>query len=356
MNAFDKIEDIYYSTRFLFFRDSFYFDLADALRRDVSLKDFARREIENGKILKDETRVRVGKKLIRTIENDDSVGLVASLKCVTPKGDWPMLRAAEASNDVENSISHIGNVVAFRIRILMLVSGMALMLAFIVGMSGGISVLTADTINQIEKSTNQIKFSGFNQFTVLLSRFIMDYWHVCALAIAAIVGMLVYFAPRYIGVLRQKIDEWPILGLYRDLKSANAIATLSMFLSSGLVLKKAIISLTEDDNPWRKWQIQKIVQSLDTQPEELMKAFSRGLFSARLRSRLASLSDSASAFEDAIISLGRDELENIEKQIKKTLIAAGSTITFFVASVAVILSLGTQTIISFVYNELSKGY
>ena len=87
-----------------------------------------------------------------------------------------------------------------------------------------------------------------------------------------------------------------------------------------------------------------------------MYAFSRGLFSPKLRARLAALADSSSAFEDAIITLGRDELERIEKEMQKTVVLTGSSLVFGFAFIAVILSLGQQTIISQLYNEFSKGF
>lgn len=356
MTNFRKLEDIYNKCVFSFTRDRFYLELADAIKRNVSLKNFAARTIENGRILKDDNRIYIGTKLVRFIESDDSVGLYASLKSIVPKSDWLMLRAAEASNDVEGAIEHIGNVVSFRIRQLVLKILTVLSLLVVMFLSGAISYLTSDTLQKITESNPNIKFDGFNLFALSLANVIMDYW---PLFLATLVGtgcLLYYYSSRYIGALRARIDEMPLFHLYRDLQSANAIATLSMFLSSGLVLKKAIINLSSEDNRWTKWQVQKITTSLDAQPNELTRAFSRGLFSKELRARLASLSDSSADFEDAIIKLGKDELQKIEKQLRSTVIYAGATASLLLSSVAIVLALGSQTIITFVYNSSSTGF
>ena len=216
--------------------------------------------------------------------------------------------------------------------------------------------VTADTIEKIRDTAPNIKFTGFNGIVVMLASFFTSHWEAILMVVAAAIGITVYYGPRLIGPLREKIDELPILSLYRDVESANAMAMLSMYLSSGLVLKDAVIRLATDGTPWRKWQVSKIASALDNRPSELMYAFSRGLFSPKLRARLAALADSSSAFEDAIITLGRDELERIEKEIQKTVIVTGGSLVFSIAFIAVILSLGQQTIISQLYNDFSKGF
>ena len=341
---------------FSFTRHEFYVELADCWQRRVSLKNFAYRIIENGKTLNDSNRVYIGKKLVANIEQNETVGLWASIKSIVPKNDWPLLKAAEVAKDIPAAILHLAKVISFKINITKQSLGTAMVVAVATALSAGIMVLTADTIKQVIETVPGMKFTGFNGFVVFTAMFLMEYWKPVCLGLLILTALIIFYLPRMTGPVREKLDEWPVLCLYRDLESANAIAALSMFLSSGLVLKDALIRLSADGSPWRKWQVSKITNSLDNRPNELMKAFSKGLFAPKLRARLASLSDSSSAFEEAIIKLGRDELARIEKEIQTTVVAAGSSLVFLVATVAVILSLGQQTIISQLYNEFSKGY
>ncbi|RGE40439.1 hypothetical protein DZC30_20465 [Comamonas testosteroni] len=346
----------YHLIQFSFTRHIFYLELADSWKRSVSLKNFAYRVIDNGKVLKDETRIHVGKKLISSIEESDTVGLWASLKNLVSKSDWPLLKAAEISKDIPAALTHISKTVAFKINVtwqLVKSMGVALFVALICAAVIGV---TADTIAKILDTAPNMKFTGFNGLVVTLAGFFVENWKLVSGFIFASIALVVYYAPRLTGPLREKLDEWPVFSLYRDVESANAIAMLSMYLSSGLVLKDAVNRLSIDGTPWRKWQVSKIANALDSRPSELIYAFSRGLFSPKLRARLAALADSSSAFEDAIITLGRDELERIEKEIQTTVIATAGGLVFGIAFVAVILSLGQQTIISQLYNDFSKGY
>lgn len=351
-----SILNLYHLFVFSFVRDIFYLELSDSWKRTVSLKNFAYRVVENGIILKDDTRIHVGRKLISAIEKDEDVGLWASLKDLVAKTDWPLLKAAEISKNIPEAITHIARVVSFKINIAkQLMSSMGVMLVVAV-LCGATIAVTADTIAKILETAPNIKFVGFNGLVVTLAKFFSTHWKLILVGVACVIAVVVFYAPRLMGPLREKIDELPILSLYRDVESANAIAMLSMYLSSGLVLKDAVIRLSIDGTPWRKWQVLKIANALDSRPSELMFAFSRGLFSPKLRARLAALADSSSAFEDAIIILGRDELQRIEKEIQKTVVVTGSSLIFGIAFVAVILSLGQQTIISQLYNDFSKGF
>lgn len=354
--SIQAIERAYYLLVFAFSRQDFYLELSDSWRRMVSLKNFAYRLIENGKILRDQTRIYIGGRLVANIEQNQGVGLWESLKGIVPKNDWPLLRAAEGSKDIPSAILHIAKVIEFKNKIVKSLFLQGFVVLVVVVLCGGMIYITADTIAKIMQTAPNLKFTGFNGLVVFLASFFMEYWKEILVFIAVAVALVIHYSSRLIGSFREKIDEMPLLSIYRDIESANAIAMLSMFLSSGLVLKEALNRLAFAGTPWRKWQVSKITSALDSRPNELMYAFSRGLFSPKLRARLAALTDSSSAFEQAIITLGRDELERIESEIQKTVIAAAGTLIFIFASVAVVLSLGQQTIISQLYNEFSKGY
>lgn len=337
-------------------RDIFYKDLSDSLRRRVSLKLFATRLYENSKLLKDKNNEYVAKSLLNKIESGREVKLEKLLRGLVPNGDLILIRSAEQSRNVPDSIDHLAAVVDFKWRLRKAVIGQLVIITATSILTAGVSKLTADIITEIVDSAPQVIFTGFNGFVVTLSNIINSYGLHIVICILIAFALIVYGAPRFFGNWRHKVDELPLLGLYRDVQSANNIAALSMLLSSGLVLKDAIINLSKSANPWTKWQLSKVINSLDTAPNKLMHAFGHGLFSRELRGRLASLSDSTSSFENAIIHLGRIELDRIEQQIKKTILVSGSLTVMLVATVAVVLALGQNTIITQLYNELSKGY
>lgn len=346
----------YQKTVFSFNRALFYSDLADSFRRRVSLKQFATVMGSNAAILKNDNAAYIASKIYEKIENDADVGLEASIQDVVPHSDLPLLRAAEVSKNVPDSIVHLSKVVDFKNRLMVTLFQALFLLLVVLALSTGVSWMTADIIDQIVKTAPHIRFDGFNALVIGLTNFLMNYWKSILVVLALLVIGLIYGASRFTGQLRTKLDEWPLLSIYRNWHSANDIAALAMFLSAGLVLKEAINRLSTESNPWRQWQIHKLTTALDNHPNELLQAFSQGMFSPQLRARLAALAESASSFEDAIIKLGANELERIEGDISRTLKHATSFLISVTASVAIVLALGQNTIIIQLQNEFSKGF
>lgn len=346
----------YHKTMFSFSRGLFYSDLADSIKRRVSLKKFAEVMGSNAQILKDDTAAYIAQQITAEIENKVDVGLEASIHVVVPESDLPLLRAAEVSKNVADSIVHLSNVVDFKSRLIKTLLASAFIVAVVTALSVGVSWMTADIIDQIVKTAPHVKFDGFNAFAISLTSFLMTNWHVLLVLFVMLALGLIYGASRLTGEIRTKIDEMPLLSIYRNWHSANDIAALAMFLSAGLVLKDAINKLSTSGNSWRQWQIHKLTNALDEHPNELLQAFSKGMFSPQLRARLAALSESSSSFEDAIISLGANELERIEDGITKALKYLTSFLIGIAASVAIILAIGQNTIIIQLQNEFSKGF
>jgi hypothetical protein len=194
-----KILNYYHLLVFSFTRHILYDELADSWKRKVIMKNFAYRVIENGKVLKDETRIHIGRKLVSAIEENEDVGLWGSLKNLVSKSDWPLLKAAEISNNIPDAISHISKVVCFKINIVkQIITSTSVMLVVAVLCAATIAV-TADTIDKILDTAPNIKFSGFNAIVVSLSGFFTSYWTGILLAVAASICVIVYYAPRLIG-------------------------------------------------------------------------------------------------------------------------------------------------------------
>lgn len=337
--------DNYYVFMFSFVRHDFYSQLADAIRRRVSLKAFVSRYGENAKILKDDTCIHISKMLMKKIESSKSVTIENLLDDLVPKSDLPLIRAAIYSTDIPSAFEHIAKVVIFKQTVQKQIMLYSVGVIFMLIAGGAIALLMAQAVAMIEESMPDMRFTGFNSFVVNLSNFINTWSIEIIISTVVVAAAIVFLMPRLTGKYRSYIDDLPILGIYRDYQSANAIASLSMLLSSGMVLKVALTKLADKGSPWVKWQVAQIIQALDRNPNKLLHAFSLGLFSKPLRSRLASLTDSSDSFDKAIIHLGGNELARIETQTQTAIKAASVTIVFSIAIVASILALGQNTII-----------
>lgn len=342
----DKYHQLVFSVR----RDSFYKDLADSIKRRVSLKLFAERLTANGRILKDTTLIHIGEKLRQRIEDDDEVGLLSSLSSIVPESDYALLKAAEQSRDVSASVEHLASVVAFKNRMRIQALASCILVSVIALMGAIVCWLTADITKSILDTAPELKFSGFNLLVVEFSDFIVKHWLGIVLVLIGSIGFIIYSAPSLTGKLRDKLDEMPVLRLYRDWHSANDMAALAMFLSSGFVLKEAINELSDGRNRWREWQVLKLNNSLDDFPNETLRAFSQGMFSRNIRARLAALTDSTNSLEDAIINLGAKELEKIEKDIKRAIFVATTSTIYGIFLLAVALVIGQSTIVNQLFN------
>lgn len=331
----------------MFRRGQFYRDLADGLRRKVSLRDFLEREESNAKILRDSVGVAVMRAIARRYASGDGANLSELFSGIAPRSDQMLLTAVDdAGNKKAFALERAAEAVDFQIR------GMRTLLKNLITplvalpIVGAMCLITSDIVVNISRNAPPSVWQGFNG----LVRWLAEAINANAIWILAAVGMAVvatiYLLPRWRGPMRLRADKVVGFSLYRDYNAAVVLSALAMMISSGKTLRQALDDLRASASPWLRWQLQRVINSLEENPTDYLAAFSRGLMPPSVRARLASLLDSTKSFDEALVALGTSEVKRLEENVSISAQAVNYSLTGVLVAVAVTLSIGQMTIAS----------
>lgn len=333
-------------------RAIFYRDMADAFRRKVGLRDFLAREEANCKMLKDKQGLSVMKRLSARYASGNGGTLRELMSGVAPASDLMLLAAVDDAGGAKPvALEKAADAVEFQQRSVKTLLTNLVTPAVAVPIVGAICIVTSEIITGIAANAPKSVWDGFNGQVRVLADVINAYWGALSAGLAAGVPLVIYLFPRWIGKYRLKADNLPAFSLYRDYNAAVVLSALAMMIGSGKTMRQSLDDLRASASPWLRWQLQRIISSLENNPTDYMAAFGRGLMPVSVRARLASLLDSAKSFDSALVSLGSSEVQRLEGSVKLSAQAVNWTLTGVLVSVAVVLSIGQMTIASALSRE-----
>lgn len=327
-------------------RDTFYRDMADALRRKVSLRDFLAREAHNQRLLKDSAALAVMRHLSDRYASGQGVTLRELLAKASPAADGLLLMSVDEASDKATALERVADTVDFQNKSLAIVRNNLVMPALAVPVVGILCLITSQIILGVAQDASPTIWEGFNGQVRWVATAISAYWWVILATLAGAIACVVYQLPRTIGAWRLTLDEWPIVGLYRDYQAAIVLSGLAMMLGSGKTLRQSIDDMRPSASPWLRWQLARMALSLEDNPRDYLAAFGRGLMPRTVRARLASLLDSSKSFDDALVNLGTREVQRLQDNINTSAKALNWTLTGVLVALAVYLSIGQMTIVS----------
>jgi type II secretory pathway component PulF len=331
-------------------RSVFYEDLADGVKRLVGIRDFLERERKNAVILKNNSLVKVLDLLSLKLADGSGDTYEELFHGIAPNSDKMLFSAVDAAEDKSNSILQMVKAVSFQQRTVKTLLSELATPFFAVPLVAAICLTTANIVATIAKDSPASLWVGFNGLVKDVSTFINSYWMESSCVLLGLIAFLAYMVPRYTGNIRLKIDSWPVFGLYRDYHSAVVLSSLAMMISSGKTVRESFETMYLKAGPWLRWQLGRVLASLEDNPNDYLAAFSRGLFSPKVQARLASLMDSSKDFDDALVTLGSSEVAKLEANMKLSCQSLSWILIGLITSLAIFLSVGQMTIA----NELSK--
>jgi hypothetical protein len=342
----------FYTLLWAFQRADFYRDLADAFRRSVSLRDFIDREISNAVIVQQKVSLVIMRALARRLASGNATTLQDLMLGTAPASDQMLLAAVDyATKAKPEALEKAADAVEFQLKSLRgLAKELAIPLAAI-PIVGAVCVLTAQIVVSIESSAPKGVWVGFNAFIRDLSAFILNYAPGIGIAIVGIIVALTRVMPGWIGPRRLQADKWPGFGLYRDFQAAVALSTMAMMISSGKTLVQCIEDMLPPASRWMRWQLTRILDSLQDNPSDYVAAFGRGLMPPHVRARMASLMDSSKSFDQVLIDLGTKEIDRLGGRVEQSAKALGGGLMGMLLGIAVTLSIGQMTIASAIDRE-----
>lgn len=329
----------------MFRRAQFYRDLADGIRRKVSLRDFFERGASNAKMLGDSIGVTVMKAIARRYASGDGASLSELFLGIAPRSDQMLLTAVDDAGDKKaEALERAADAVEFQIRGFKTLMKNLVTPAVALPIVGAICVITSDIVVNISRNAPAEVWKGFNGVVRWLAEAINANAMGIMVALVLAIGATVYLLPRWRGPLRLRADKLVGVSLYRDYNAAVVLSALAMMIGSGKTLRQALDDLRASASPWLRWQLQRIINSLEDNPTDYLAAFSRGLMPPTVRARLASLLDSSKSFDEALIALGTSEVRRLETNVSLSAQAVNYALTGVLLAVAVTLSVGQMTI------------
>lgn len=336
----------------MFRRSLFYRDMADAFKRKVSIRDFLQREIDNARLLKDQTSMVVLKALSNRYASGNGGSLRELMYGIAPVSDMMLLSAVDDAGDVKaEALERAADAVDFQIRSFKTLMVSLATPAIALPLVGVLCIITSEIIASIARDAPASVWVGFNGMVRILAEFINAHWGKVFVGIVASIALIVWQLPRWIGANRLKADNMPGFSLYRDYNAAVVLSAMSMMIGSGKTMKQSLEDLRLNATPWLRWHLQRVINSLDDNPTDYMAAFSRGLMPLSVRARLNSLLDSSKSFDVALVALGTSEVKRLESAVKVSAETVNWTLTGALVALAVVLSIGQMTIASALSNE-----
>jgi hypothetical protein len=336
----------------MFGRSNFYRDMADAFDRKVSIRDFLQREVDNARMLKDETTLLIMKSLVRRYASGSGSSLRELLYGIAPASDMMLLSAVDdAVEGKAEALKRAAEAVDFQIRTFKTILISLATPAIAMPLVGALCVITSEIIASIARDAPASVWVGFNGIVRIIAEFINAHWGKVFLAICATAIFIVWQLPRWTGPSRVRVDSLPGFALYRDYNAAVVLSAMSMMIGSGKTMRQALEDLRLSATPWLRWHLQRVINSLDSNPTDYLAAFSRGLMPLSVRARLNSLLDSSKSFDVALVSLGASEVKRLEGAVKVSAEMVNWTLTGALVALAVVLSIGQMTIASALSTE-----
>lgn len=327
-------------------RADFYSNLSDALKRKVALRSFLERELSNATMLKLSSQIYMINKIMNRLSSGNGSNLQDMLKNIAPDSDQLMLSSVDNAPgpDQPTALLRLVEAISFQKRSFITLMQSLATPILAIPIVAAICIITSRIIESIAKDAPSEVWVGFNGYVKTFALFINSNWPYILISFILLAVLIIHQLPRFTGKLRLKIDSWPIFGLYRDYNSAIVLSSMAMLLSSKKGMRESLEQMREKGSPWLKWQINRVINSLENNPSDYMHAFSRGLLSPTILTRIASLLDSANNFEETLVTMGTSEIKRLESNIKVASDGLGWLLIIVIGSAAVFLSIGQMTI------------
>ena len=140
------------------------------------------------------------------------------------------------------------------------------------------------------------------------------WWWLVVLLVVSAIYVITRMMQQLTGDIRNTIDDFPLISLYRDLTAARFMETLGLLISNGVVLKKALSIMHREAAPYLSWHILKMEFRLSGGKENIADVLDTKLIRRTDIIRLRAVAQSK-GFEHALISLGRQANRRSSKAI-----------------------------------------
>lgn len=368
------IEKLIHAARLLSFqakRDEFYEQMAKSYEARELFRDFllAELKIARDPKTKDVSRAYALSLMLRrlSVAEDSDVDTVVGV--AVPDSDRMMLSAVRYAQDKPAVLRALAEAIRVQKSMRSVMKKAVLPpLLILPGIFVYAYVMASESIPILVQMAPPEVWTPFNMFVRRFAEFIGNHAATVVMLALAAVALVRYQLPRWTGRLRMRMEQvspslaslvFPVcpvlvpLSIYRDAQAGLMLSSLAVFLQSGRTLNEALDSIRQNSTPWMRWHVRRIQNHLQAAPTEYVKAFSKGLLSAQLLSRLASMIRTNPRFDQVLIKVGTVGTAEIQKEVAAQ--ASRINLMVIVAGAAIVLMLigGQMSISNSMQEELS---
>jgi type II secretory pathway component PulF len=330
-------------------RAEFYRDFAEMYQRNEAMVSFLEGEIANAGLTRQRSRARALRLVLHRHQDGDHASRVSHLlEGVVPRSDGLLLAAVDRAADKPQALRALAEAIDKQQQMLRLMLSYSALPAVTIPICFVLIALLGKVILVIDAATppyaQEALWDGMNGWARAVALLAQAWGAQLVVALGVALAAVLWSLPRWRGAARLRVEGWPIYGLYRDFQAGMLFSSMAMMLRTGETLQGSIDDVTQRASPWMRWHLGRVVDALEENPTGTLDAFRRGLLSAHLLSRAATLNRSSTSFSDVLIQLGTTEGERVLARVKKAAVIANFALVGLFASVATFMGVASMTV------------
>ena len=330
-------------------RAVFYRDLAEMYTRGENIISFLEGEIAIADRTKQSARRAALRMMVGRVQGGEEAGALGHmLDGVMPRSDAMMVVAVERAEKKAEALRSMATAIEQQSKMLQVMVLYSVLPIAILPVCAALVAVLSDVILKIDQSTpiyaKAAMWTGMNGVAKFIAEVAMSYGLVIVIAFVALLVAIVVSLPRWRGTVRGRVESWPIYGAYRDFQAGMLFSALAMLLRVGTPLKVALEDVAERSSGWMRWQLQRVLDSLEDSPNAVVDAFGRGVLSPFMLGRAATLSRSSPSFSDVLVELGTKEGERVLARVTRAALMANIAVVGLVGSLAIFMGIASITV------------
>ncbi len=330
-------------------RAEFYRDFAEMYQRNEAMVSFLEGEIANAQMTRQRSRARALRSILHRHQDGEHASRVSHLlEGVVPRSDALLLMAVDRAADKPQALRALADAIDKQQQMLRLALSYSALPAITIPICYALIALLGQVILAIDQATpayaQDALWDGMNGWARAVAAFADAWGGQTLLLLGVLLALVLWSLPRWRGAARLRVESWPVYGLYRDFQVGMLFSAMAMMLRTGETLQGSIDDATQRASPWMRWHLGRVVDALEENPTGTLDAFRRGLLSAHLLSRAATLNRSSASFSEVLIQLGTNEADRVLLRVKKAAVIANFALVGLFASVATFMGVASMTV------------
>lgn len=361
--------------RFWATRSDFYNDLAQAIEDKELLRDFVEGEalIAESPLTRNKAKA-TALAIMRDLMRDGANSIYEVVGPVMPRSDEMGLTVVRDAKEPVRALRSLAANVEEQKSMTKIVRASAASPAMLLPVGFGFSyVLATTSIPAFEKAAPPEVWVGFAGLVRDVANFIAMHG-LTLFAITMIVGSWFIFwglanitsrwryscEHSYGAKALPWVLLWPLkplLMLYRDIQSSRMLSDLSVYLRNGLGLQDAVSNLAAGSSPWMRQHLEWVIEHLQMSPGDYIGAFSHGILSRTMLSRLHSMvrRDAGQDFAQVLVKVGTTGQEKAREDIKKAAARGNFVLLTLTLSLVMFFYVGQSWIVFQIQQENSPS-